>query len=89
MIACRPWTHWGVRHLVLTHVIQIGDAQGAALAHEREYVEWLDTWAQPLRGAGLAAAEKAVPELAPRARQVECVHVPTRLPVMRPVRMRR
>lgn len=45
---------WGVRHLVLTHVIQIGYMQGIPLAHEQDYVDWLEKCAQPLRDQGLS-----------------------------------
>jgi len=44
---------WGVRRVILTHVMQVGYVQGAALAHEKDYVAWLEKLAQPLRTAGL------------------------------------
>ncbi len=55
IIACMPeLKHWGVRHLTLTHVIQFGYAQGAALAYQQDYVDWLEKCAVPLRAAGLS-----------------------------------
>jgi len=56
IIDCLPaLQHWGVQRVVLTHIIQIGYTQGAALAHEQEYVDWLEKVAQPLRAVGLQA----------------------------------
>ncbi|MEX1186911.1 MAG: universal stress protein [Gemmatimonadaceae bacterium] len=54
ILDCLPeLQHWGVRRVILTHVIQVGYTQGAALAHEKDYVAWLEKLAQPLRAAGL------------------------------------
>lgn len=54
IVDCLPdLQHWGVQRVVLTHVIQVGYMQGAALAHEKDYIDWLETIAQPLRDAGL------------------------------------
>jgi nucleotide-binding universal stress UspA family protein len=54
IVDCLPDLHsWGVRRVVLTHVIQVGYMQGAALAHETDYANWLENLAQPLRVAGL------------------------------------
>jgi hypothetical protein len=40
LLDCLPaLQHWGVRHLVLTHVIQYGYMQGAGLAHEQDFVD--------------------------------------------------
>jgi len=47
---------WGVQRIVLTHVIQVGYIQGAAMAYEKDYVNWLEKLAQPLRDAGLEVA---------------------------------
>ncbi|MEX2479307.1 MAG: universal stress protein [Gammaproteobacteria bacterium] len=44
---------WGVQHVVLTHVMQIGYTQGVPLAHEEEYAAWLEKCALPLRNTGL------------------------------------
>ena len=55
ILDCLPaLQQWGVRHLVLTHVIQFGYMQGAALAHQQDYVDWLEKCAQPLRTSGLS-----------------------------------
>jgi len=57
IIDCLPDLHlWGVQRVVLTHVIQVGYMQGAALAHEKDYADWLEKLAQPLRDAGLEVA---------------------------------
>ncbi len=54
IIDCLPeLQRWGVRRVILTHVIEIGYVQGAALAHESDYVAWLDQLALPLRATGL------------------------------------
>lgn len=54
IIDCLPeLQRWGVRRLILTHVIQVGYMQGAALAYEKDYVAWLEKLAQPLRATGL------------------------------------
>jgi nucleotide-binding universal stress UspA family protein len=55
IIGCLPeLRQWGVRHLVLTHVIQYGYAQGAGLAHQEDYESWLEEVAAPLRDAGFS-----------------------------------
>jgi hypothetical protein len=42
VLDCLPaLQHCRVRHLVLTHVIQIGYMLGIPLAHERDFVDWL------------------------------------------------
>jgi len=54
IIDCLPeLRNWGVQRIVLTHVIQVGYMQGAAMACEKDYVDWLEKCAQPLREAGL------------------------------------
>jgi nucleotide-binding universal stress UspA family protein len=54
IIDCLPaLQNWGVQRVVLIHVIQVGYIEGATLAHEQEYVDWLEKLAQPLRAAGL------------------------------------
>jgi len=54
IVDCLPeLQRWGVRRVILTHVMQVGYVQGAALAHEKDYVAWLEKLAQPLRTAGL------------------------------------
>jgi nucleotide-binding universal stress UspA family protein len=55
ILDCLPaLQHWGARHLVLTHVIQFGYGHGAALAHQRDYVDWLEKRAEPIRATGLS-----------------------------------
>jgi nucleotide-binding universal stress UspA family protein len=55
ILDCLPaLQQWGVRHLILTHVIQFGYAQGAALAHQQDYEDWLQQRARPLRDAGFS-----------------------------------
>lgn len=57
VVDCLPeLRHWGVQRVVLTHVIQVGYMQGAALTREKDYIDWLEKLAQPLRDAGLEAA---------------------------------
>lgn len=54
IVDCLPeLRRWGVQRVVLTHVIQVGYMQGAALAYEKDYVDWLENLSQPLRDAGL------------------------------------
>jgi nucleotide-binding universal stress UspA family protein len=54
IIDCLPELQsWGVRRMVLTHVIQVGYVKGAALAYEKDYVAWLEKLAQPLRAEGI------------------------------------
>jgi len=55
ILDCLPaLRQWGVRHLLLTHVIQYGYGHGAALARQQDYVDWLDRCAGPLRDKGLS-----------------------------------
>lgn len=55
IVDCLPaLRQWGVQHLILTHVIQIGYTQGAALAHQQDYVDWLQRCADTLREKGLS-----------------------------------
>lgn len=57
IVDCLPeLRRWGVQRVVLTHVIQVGYMHGAALAHEKDYLDWLEKLAQPLRDAGLEVA---------------------------------
>ena len=57
IIDCLPdLQNWGVQRVVLTHVIEVGYMQGAALAHEKDYIDWLEKLAHPLRVAGLDVA---------------------------------
>lgn len=54
ILACLPaLQQWGVRHLLLTHVIEFGYTHSSALAHQQDYIDWLEKCAQPLRAAGL------------------------------------
>lgn len=60
MLDCLPELQkWGVRHVLLTHVMRIGYIQGTALTHEQDYVDWLERCAQPLRAAGFAVEVRA------------------------------
>ena len=45
---------WGVKKLILTHVVRVGYAQGAGYGHEPDLLAWLERRAEPLRAAGLA-----------------------------------
>lgn len=55
ILDCLPaLRQWGVRHVLLMHVIQYGYGHGAALARQQDYVDWLEQCAGPLRNAGLA-----------------------------------
>lgn len=55
ILACLPaLQQWGVRHLLLTHVIEFGYTHSGALAHQQDYVDWLGQCAQPLRAAGFS-----------------------------------
>lgn len=57
IIDCLPdLQNWGVQRVMLTHVIQVGYMQGAALAYEKDYLDWLEKLAKPLRDAGLKVA---------------------------------
>lgn len=54
IIDCLPeLQRWGLRRVILTHVIQIGYMQASAPAREPDYVDWLENLATPLRAAGL------------------------------------
>jgi nucleotide-binding universal stress UspA family protein len=54
LIDCLPeLQRWGLRRVILTHVMPIGYLQAAALAHESEFRAWLGKLAEPLREAGL------------------------------------
>jgi nucleotide-binding universal stress UspA family protein len=54
ILDCLPdLQRWGVRRVVLTHVIQVGYMHGATTAHQGELEAWLETLASPLRKAGL------------------------------------
>ncbi len=46
-------TRWGVRSVVLTHVIVVDYVRGAEYGHEDECRRWLEERAVPLREAGL------------------------------------
>lgn len=55
LLDCLPaLQRWGVRHLVLAHVIQFGYGHGAALARQQDYVDWLEKCAGPLRATDLS-----------------------------------
>ncbi|OGA55557.1 MAG: hypothetical protein A3G81_13685 [Betaproteobacteria bacterium RIFCSPLOWO2_12_FULL_65_14] len=47
---------WGVRKLVLAHVIRVGYVEGAGYGHEEEHAAWLERRAAPLREAGFEVA---------------------------------
>ena len=49
-------TRWGVRSVVLAHVIVVDYVQGAEYGHEDECRRWLEERAAPLRQAGLEVA---------------------------------
>lgn len=54
ILDCLPaLSQWGVKHIILTHVIVFGYAQGAALADEDEYRLWLEKQAESIRQSGL------------------------------------
>ena len=44
---------WGVKKLVLVHVVRVGYAQGAGYGHEPDLSAWLERRAAPLRAEGL------------------------------------
>jgi len=55
ILECLPaLREWGIRQVVLTHVIQVGYVEGAALARWQDYGDWLEQCAGPLRDAGLS-----------------------------------
>ncbi len=45
---------WGVRKLVLNHVIHVGYTHAASYDHEAKLLTWLEERAEPLRKSGLA-----------------------------------
>ena len=45
---------WGVRKLVLSHVIHVGYTHAASYDHEAKLLAWLEERAEPLRAQGLA-----------------------------------
>jgi len=53
LLDCLPGlSHWGIRKLVLFHVIRFGYGHGAGLAHNKDYVAWLEGKATLLRDSG-------------------------------------
>jgi len=57
IVQCLPaLRQWGINELILTHVMQIGYMQGVPLAHEKDYIDWLEEQAVPLREAGFSVA---------------------------------
>jgi nucleotide-binding universal stress UspA family protein len=54
IIDCLPDLRlWGIKKVVLTHVIQVGYAQGAGYGHKDDYSAWLEECAAPIRAEGL------------------------------------
>lgn len=54
IIDCLPDLQgWGIRRVILTHVIEIAYMRRAAFTNEKDYIAWLEELAQPLRAAGL------------------------------------
>jgi len=54
IIDCLPeLQRWGLRRVVLTHVVAVGYLQASTLAHRPDYAAWLESLATPLRDAGL------------------------------------
>lgn len=54
ILECLPaLRNWGMREVVLTHVMRVGYMQGAGMIYKQDYVDWLERCAQPLRAAGL------------------------------------
>lgn len=54
IVDCLPeLRRWGVRRVILTHVIQVSYHQFSGFGHEDEYRAWLEKLAQPLRASGL------------------------------------
>ena len=47
---------WGVKKLVLTHVIHVGYTHAASYDHEAKLLVWLEKRAEPIRGTGLEVA---------------------------------
>jgi nucleotide-binding universal stress UspA family protein len=61
LLSCLPdLLRWGVRSVVLVHVVKVGYAQGAGYGHEAEYRQWLEERAGPLRDAGLSVEVEVV-----------------------------
>jgi len=55
IVQCLPaLRQWGINELILTHVMQIGYMQGVPLAHEKDYIDWLEQQASSLREAGFS-----------------------------------
>lgn len=55
IVQCLPaLRQWGINELVLTHVMEIGYMQGVPMAHEKDYIDWLEKQAVPLREAGFS-----------------------------------
>lgn len=53
IVDCLPeLQRWGVRRVILTHVIQVTYHQFSGYGHEDEYRAWLEKLAQPLRNSG-------------------------------------
>lgn len=44
---------WGLRRVIVTHILQVGYAQGAGVGHEQDYVDEISRRLGPLREAGL------------------------------------
>jgi nucleotide-binding universal stress UspA family protein len=54
LLDCLPdLASFGIRHIVLAHVIHVDYGRFAGLSHEDEYRSWLEERAQPLRDAGM------------------------------------
>jgi nucleotide-binding universal stress UspA family protein len=54
IVDCLPeLQRWGVRRVILTHVIQVTYHQFSGYGHEDEYRAWLEKMAEPLRKSGL------------------------------------
>ena len=45
--------NWGIKKVILTHVIQVSYHQFSGYGHDDEYHAWLEKLAQPLRASGL------------------------------------
>lgn len=45
---------WGIKKLILTHVVRVGYAQSGGYGHEPDLLAWLEKRAEPLRAEGLA-----------------------------------
>lgn len=53
-------TSWGISEVVLLHVMPLGYMQGVPMAHEQDYIDWLQIHAAPLREAGLVVSVEIV-----------------------------